>query len=63
ADCAMTAADRTCPRARAARGGERHCHIKAPSTALYFRRKQHEVCCARTGTGTGGNHQEYAVLA
>ncbi len=63
ADCAMTAADRTCPRARAARGGERHRHIKTPSTALYFRRKQHEVCCARTGTGTGGNHQKYAVLA
>lgn len=63
ADCAMTVADRTCPRARAARGGERHRHIKTSSTALYFRRKQHEVCCARTGTGTGGNHQKYAVLA
>ena len=58
----MTAADRTCPRARAARGGERHCHIKTPSTALYFRRKQHEVCCARTGTGTGGNHQKYGTV-
>lgn len=39
------------PRARAARDGERHCHIKIPSTAHLFRRKPHEVCCARTGKG------------
>lgn len=62
ADCAMTAAKERA-RARAARDGERHCHIKIPSTAHLFRRKPHEVCCARTGTGTGGNHQKYAVLA
>nr|DAH07819.1 MAG TPA: hypothetical protein [Caudoviricetes sp.] len=44
------------PRARAARGGERHCYIKTPSTAHYFRRKPHAVYCARTGTGTGGRY-------
>ncbi|MFP1454800.1 hypothetical protein ACLB1O_14060 [Escherichia coli] len=59
----MTAAKQGRPRTGGTGWRKALFHIKTPSTALYFRRKQHEVCCARTGTGTGGNHQEYAVLA
>ncbi len=64
ADCAMTAADRTCPRARAAAGWRKGTATSKPRPPPSISGESSmKFVAPEQSTGTGGNHQKYAVLA